>query len=118
MKFCPYYQKNSPIAQSWYLQSDYRIKYNWKTYLRYDEYFLNKDVKYGDRYIFLWQPTDMGYSKDITLGLRWDINPSIMLRGEYHHVKGTAWLTNADNPDRNETEEYWDIFALQISLRF
>lgn len=113
-----YYPDNSPTAESWYLQTAYRIKHNWQVYLRYDEYYLDTEDKYGDRYAIIGQPKDMGFSQNIAMGLRWDINPSIMVRGEYHHVKGTAWLTTADNPDRSMTSKYWDIFALQVSFRF
>jgi len=60
----------------------------------------------------------MGFTKDWMIGLRWDISPSLMIRGEYHTINGTSWLSSADNKDRHATEQYWDLFALQISYRF
>ncbi|MCU7799562.1 MAG: hypothetical protein KZQ70_05300 [gamma proteobacterium symbiont of Lucinoma myriamae] len=52
------------------------------------------------------------------LGVRWDVNSSVMVRAEYHNINGTSWLTSEDNPDRSKTKRYWDLFALQLSLRF
>jgi len=42
----------------------------------------------------------------------------MMIRAEYHNINGTGWLTKADNPDRQNTQRYWDLFALQFSVRF
>jgi len=51
-------------------------------------------------------------------GLRWDITESWMLRTEYHRIHGTAWLPQADNPDRGLTVQDWDLYGLQLSFRF
>ena len=116
--FGPLYPDVEPTSESWYLQGGYRVKPNWQVYVRYDESYLNKDDRAGKSNDLIGVPRHIGFSRDIMAGLRWDISPSIMLRAEYHNINGTAWLTSADNPDRTETERYWDLFALQLSLRF
>ena len=116
--FGPYYPDADPSSESWYLQAGYRLKPNWQIYARYDENYLNKDDRNGKQNDAIGAPRHIGFSKDAMLGVRWDINPSVMLRAEYHNINGTSWLTSADNPDRSETEQYWDLFALQLSLRF
>jgi hypothetical protein len=116
--FGPWYPDYSPVSESWYVQTDYRIKNNWKVYARYSVDYLDIDDKKGNRLTLAGLPAHMGFTKDTMIGLRWDINPSIMLQAEYHYMNGTSWLTTADNPDRSKTHQYWDIFALQISFRF
>ena len=116
--FGPFYSDNNPTSESWYIQGGYRFKPNWQVYARYDEHYLNKDDRSGKGNDAIGTPRHITFSKDIMLGIRWDINPSIMVRAEYHNLNGTSWLTSGDNPDRSETKRYWDMFALQLSLRF
>lgn len=108
----------SPISTNWYIQGAYRLAYNWQASLRYDVNYLNKDDKTGANYQQVGLPNHMGFTKDWMLALRWDINPSMMLRAEYHYLNGTSWITSADNPDRSVTQQYWDMVAVQFSYRF
>jgi len=116
--FGPYYPDYSPITTNYYLQATYRLSNKWQTTLRYDVNYLNKDDRSGSQFERVGLPSHMGYTKDWMLGLRWDMTPSIMVRGEYHYINGTSWISAADNPDRIQTEQYWDMFALQLSYRF
>lgn len=106
-------------SESWYIQGGYRIKPNWQVYARYDEHYLNKDDKSGKAMDAIDGAfRHMSFSKDTMLGVRWDVNSSVMVRAEYHNLNGTSLLTSADNPDRTKTKRYWDLFALQLSFRF
>ncbi len=116
--FGPLYPDYSPVSESWYVQADYRLKNKWKVYARYSEDYLDIDDKNGNRNASIGLPAHMVFAKDTMVGLRWDINPSIMLQAEYHSMNGTSWLTSADNPDRSKTRQHWDIFAFQASFRF
>lgn len=116
--FGPLYPNTDPKSESWYLQLSYRVMPDWQIYVRYDESYLDKDDRSGRGYDVIGAPRHMSFSKDTMFGIRWDINSSVMFRAEYHNMNGTAWLTSADNPDRDETERYWDMIALQLSLRF
>ncbi|MEO6564199.1 MAG: hypothetical protein ABIN99_14350, partial [Nitrosospira sp.] len=58
------------------------------------------------------------FAKDITVGLRWNVTPEFMLRAEYHHVNGTAWLSTLDNPNLRDLSQHWDLFTVLGSYRF
>jgi hypothetical protein len=116
--FGPLFPDVDSVSESWYLQAGYRIKYNWQIYARYDESYLDNDNKTGKDYDLIGAPRHIAFSKSAMLGVRWDINSTMMIRAEYHNIDGTSWLTSADNPDRNKTDRYWDLVALQFSIRF
>lgn len=107
-----------PVSENWYLQGTYRFTPKWQGIVRYDVNILDKDDRNGKNFEQFGLPAHLGFTKDWMFGLRWDITPTVMLRGEYHYIDGTSWLSSADNPDRQETERYWDLFALQLSFRF
>ncbi len=108
----------SPVTINWYVQGNYRWSHQWQTILRYDVNYLNNDDRKGSVFERNGLPAHIGFTKDWMIGLRWDISPSLMLRGEYHYINGTSWTSNADNPNRNKTKQYWDLLALQLSYRF
>ena len=106
------------VSESWYVQTAYRFNYNWQLLGRYGEHYLDQDDRSGSFFKQIGLPTHMGFTKDVTLSLRWDIKPWMMMRGEYHWINGTSWLTTADNPDRSITEKHHDLFALQVAFKF
>ncbi len=116
--FGPYFPDSSPVTTNAYIQGTYRLSHNWQTILRYDVNYLNKDDRSGSNFEKLGMPAHIGFTKDWMIGLRWDVNPRLMVRGEFHNINGTSWLSSADNPDRNQTKQYWNLFSLQISYRF
>ena len=106
-------------GESLYIQGIYRFNPAWEAVLRYDVLFTDRKDRDGSE----WRaktglPADSRFAKDLTVGLRWNIAPAIMLRGEYHRVNGTAWLSTLDNPDPAFTDQHWNLFAAQISYRF
>ena len=84
--------------------------------MRYDALFTDRSDRDGSNSSSAYSR----FAKDITVGLRWNVTPQFMLRAEYHHVNGTAWLSKLDNPDIKEhpLSQHWDLFAIQGSLRF
>lgn len=107
------------VGESYYLQGTYRFAPDWEAVLRYDVLYLDRDDRDGREFAAICPvPRHTRFAKDLTVGLRWNITPSWMLRGEYHYVDGTGWLSLRDNPDPNRTERYWSLFALQIAFRF
>ncbi|MBL1262824.1 hypothetical protein [Candidatus Methylomicrobium oryzae] len=106
-------------TESWYVEGSYRFLPNWQVTVRYDTIYANTDNRNGMGFERIGLPNHAAYAQDWTFGLRWDINRSWMVRGEYHRVHGTMWLPQADNPDRlHTTQEDWDLFGVQISFRF
>ncbi|MGR9044411.1 MAG: hypothetical protein ACU83N_03885 [Gammaproteobacteria bacterium] len=109
---------NDSVLQSWYLEGSYRFLPKWQVSVRYNELYLNKDDKNGMRNVQVGLPGHLGFAKDWMASLRWDVTSALMLRAEYHRINGTAWISTADNPDRNLTQQHWDLFGLQFSYRF
>lgn len=122
-------------GESFYFQGIYRFSPSWEGVLRYDMYFADRSDRDGSEFnamikkSYPWQiaahhPAHSRFAKDLTVGLRWNITPSVMLRTEYHYVNGTGWLSQLDNRDPGNTnlpaftDRYWNLFAAQISYRF
>ncbi|SDW34359.1 hypothetical protein [Nitrosomonas eutropha] len=109
----------SSTGDSFYLQGIYRFLPGWEAVLRYDLLFANRKDRNGKKFAAVsGHPAYSQYARDLTVGLRWNITPSIMLSTEYHRINGTAWLSPLDNPDITSTKKNWNLFAAQISYRF
>jgi len=102
-----------------YLQGTYRLFPGWEGLLRYDVSYTDSKSLSGNR---LSKATGVApynfFTKDAALGLRWDFNRNIMIRAEYHRIKGANWLTPEDNIPITNTRKNWDLFSLQASIRF
>ncbi len=113
--------RQSVTGESFYLQGVYRFYPGWEAVLRYDLLFTNRKDRSGKKFAastgYLY-PAHNQYARDLTVGLRWNITPAIMLSTEYHRINGTAWLSPLDNPDMTDTEKNWNLFAIQASYRF
>jgi hypothetical protein len=106
-------------GQSYYLQGTYRFAPEWEALLRWDVLYQDRDDKDGSRFeAITGQPRYTQFAKDLTVGVRWNIRPNIMLRAEYHKVNGTAWLPPQDNPDPSSTKQHWQMFMLLGAFRF
>jgi len=106
-------------GESIYLQGTYRFTPKWEAMLRYDLLFTDRTDRRGKEYAATTgRPAHFRFAKDLTVGLRWNVTPSIMLATEYHRVNGTAWLSNLDNPDIAHARQHWNLFSFQASFRF
>ncbi|QBQ55542.1 TonB-dependent receptor [Nitrosococcus wardiae] len=109
---------------SWYVQAAYRFLPKWEAVVRFDSLCVELGDCDGEEYAA--QSGRSGHQRfahrrfadDWMVGLRWDVTPSVMLRAEFHHIKGTAWITLEDNPDINALEEEWNMFSVLVSFRF
>lgn len=103
---------------SWYLQGSYRFSPRWEAVVRFDS--LCTDLGDCDGEDFAAKTTGAAHRRfadDWMVGLRWDVTSSIMLRAEFHHIRGTAWITVEDN-DLANLEENWNMFSVLVSFRF
>ncbi len=106
-------------GESYYLQGLYRPAPQWELMLRYDAMVVDRDDRDGKSYAATTgQPAFSRYARDWTVGARYDVNSSFMVRAEYHHVVGTSWLVGAENPVSSSLERRWDMFMLLGSFRF
>ena len=63
----------------------------------------------------VWRPAYDDFAKDLAAGVRWDVTPWFMLRGEYHYMKElVGFLLSRIRRD----VEVWSLFAISASLRF
>jgi len=116
---------NDFYGESFYFQGEYRFTPKFEGILRYDVLFTDRNDRDGKEYKAkadnhfgqFAPPAHSRFAKDITVGLRWNVTPQFMLRAEYHHVNGTAWLSTLDNVS-GSTHQHWDLFAIQGSYRF
>lgn len=110
---------SSPVLQSTYLQGTYKLAPKWEAMLRYDVLYLDRDDRDGKKAEAAFGvPGFMLFAKDWTVGLRYDVTPSFMVRAEYHRVDGTGWLSPLENPNPLALERRWDMFMLLGSFRF
>jgi len=118
-KMGPRFPDNESISESYYIQGDYQFHPHFRGTIRYDVSYNNIDDRDGERYATLTgNPDYAAYTKDFMFGLRWTPKNNWMIQAEYHKINGVSKLSYAENPDRSETEQYWDLFALQVSYRF
>lgn len=106
------------VSESWYIQGSYQLLEQLQASLRYDAFLANTADTSGKSAAAFGLPSHIAYANDWTFGLRYDINTSWMLRADYHRIHGTAWLSQADNPDRRLTVQDWDLYGLQLSFKF
>ena len=118
------------FGQSYYFQAAYRFAPKWELMARYDAMYPNtndmngKTAQYSAAMAGIYLPAFSQFAKTLTVGLRYDISPWMMIRAEYNYVNGTAWLPSEGSlgPDGNvdsfKTVQYWDMFGFLVSLRF
>jgi hypothetical protein len=116
---------DSFTGESYYIQGTYRLARNWEAILRYDVLYWNIEDRDGEGFAAMTGlPAHSRFAKDLTVGLRWDITPSLMLRAEYHNVNGTGWLSALENPGLHnrafmgDVSQHWDLFSILFSFRF
>jgi hypothetical protein len=110
------------IGESFYVQGAYRFTPDVEGFVRYDVLYSDRDDRNGQaqaaRSAALGQPVPAYdfFAKDLATGIRWDVTPWFMLRGEYHYIEGTGWISPLENA--GETSKYWSLFSVSASLRF
>ncbi len=104
-------------VQAYYLQATWRFKPRWQTYARYDVLYVSKSDRQGKKFeTDTGLPAHLVYSKDLTLGLRYDPDSAWSLAIEGHHVRGAASLARTDNPGTPHKD--WNLLLLQAAYRF
>jgi hypothetical protein len=117
----PFFPFKDQVMEGYYLQGAYRLRPNLEIMARYEEGFANRKDRDGRGFSDLTggiTPRSDFFSKILTAGLRWDINPNIMFRLEYQRHDGTYALSIRENPDPGDLVREWDVFAASISVRF
>jgi hypothetical protein len=119
--FGPFFPFEDQVMESYYLQGAYRLRHNLEIMARYEEGFADRDGRNGRYFSALTGgsvPRFDFFSKIRSVGLRWDVNPSVMFRLEFQRHDGTFSLSIRENPNPEDLVREWDVFAASISVRF
>lgn len=109
----------SNVIEGYYVQGSYQLTPSLQAVVRYDASFNNKSDRDGKKLsATTGLPSHMFFAKDWMLGLRYDVTPTFMVRGEWHRIDGTGWLSSLDNPNPREMERKWDMLMFMGSWRF
>ncbi len=116
--FGPLFPDDDIVGEAYYAQAIYRLDPHWEAVLRYDALYHDRDDRDGTEFkAETGLPANLQFANDWTVGLRYNITSSLMMRAEYHWVYGTGWVSIRDN-DPSMVDKQWDIFALLVSYRF
>ncbi|HUW29832.1 MAG TPA: hypothetical protein VMV97_14645 [Sulfuriferula sp.] len=106
-------------GSSYYVQGTYHLTPKWSALARYDVTYRDKNDKDGQAFSALTGvPTYSRFAKDLTAGLSYKLSNDWLLRGEFHHVDGTAWLPYSDNINPAATSRHWNMWLFQAAYRF
>jgi len=106
---------------SHYWQLGYRFSPVLKGYFRHDVAYLNKNDKSGEK-----QQLSTGgafiardaFAKDYTAGLSYQPSFEWSFGLEVHHINGTFWLPDLENPDVINQKQRWNMLLLHAAYRF
>ena len=116
----PYMPYGDLDGEGYYFQAAYRFRPDLEGLLRYEEGFTDRGSRDGqslsDRTGGYVPPFDF-YSHAWTAGLTWNPHAHVMLRAQYSRSTGTYSLSVREN-DPADLIKDWDLFALQIAVRF
>lgn len=117
--FGNFFQPKENDTELYYIQFDTRLSPELSTFVRYDVVYVDTEDRNGETFAArTGRPAFQRYAKDWTVGLGYQPNKDWLLRAEWHHVEGTAWLSVLDNPVTSDTEKHWNMLLLQASYRF
>jgi len=113
---------NDAKGQGGFIQGQYNLTPELQLLARYEHYYANKDDKQGRQLELNSQgavPNYFGYQYDTTIGLKYRLDSNLELQFEHHWIQGTARLTPVLIPEpRINKEEYWQLWALQLTYWF
>lgn len=116
----PYMPYSDFDGEGYYFQAAYRFRPDLEGLLRYEEGYTDRRSRNGQALSDQtggYVPAFDFYSRAWTAGLTWNLNAHVMLRAQYSHTSGTYTLSVREN-DPADLIEDWDLFALQIAVRF
>jgi hypothetical protein len=107
------------VADSGYLQGDYRINSRWSVLARADAYFRDRGDRDGRAFAAAHSGASAAsrYAYDLTAGLNWRPNARWGVWGEYHWIDGSATVQALDNTGRVPAD-HWSTLMLMAGLRF
>lgn len=107
------------VADSGYLQAEYRINRQWGALARIDGFFRNRHDRDGREFAAANPGADRHgqFSHDVTVGLNWRPDEHWGVWGEYHWINGTATLQGLENPPPVR-DHRWSMLMLMAGYKF
>jgi hypothetical protein len=107
------------IADTGYVQADYRIDSRWGAMARIDASFRNRSDRDGQAYAAANPGVDPAsrYGYDLTVGLHWRYGEHWGIWGEYHLIDGTDNVQALQNPGR-QLSDHWSMLMLMAGYKF
>lgn len=115
-----FFPSRKTSGEGYYLQGAYRLRPELELTLRYEEGFADRHDQDGTRTAASTGgllPPYAFFAKIWTLGVRWDIGRHVMLRADYQRHQGGYALSFREN-DASTLAPDWDLYALQVAVRF
>ncbi|WP_321326278.1 hypothetical protein [Thiomicrorhabdus sp.] len=106
-----------PVSEGFYLQAEWFATRKIHALARYEElYLVDKNKMAADPN----RPNNPyhSYSKGLTFGLKWLINPNLTLAGEVTSNEGNAWLPVFDGEENYTMKKYWNTYSMQLTYQF
>lgn len=112
--------QSTNVSDGGYVQYRYLLSEQLTLLLRYDVFFRDTDNRSGEI-------TDAGgiigqdfgaFAKDLTGGIKWQINERWIVQAEAHFVEGTGYISPWVDVIPTVEDKYWEMFALQASYSF
>jgi len=115
-------QRTKGAGDAAYLQYTRRWNPQWQSYARIDLDFSDMHDRDGrDFQQRTTTPRYQRFTRDYTIGGRWDIRRDLGLWAEYHYIDGVTEVPTLDNPNRQgaaRDERYWHLIAVMLGYRF
>ena len=104
------------VGESYYIQGIYRIDPRWEMVVRYDVFFGNVDDRDGSKFeAATGLPSHLQFAKDWTVGVRYNITPSLMATGRVpQYVRRDLVLVSAGQSRRVRAEQEMGHLRLAI----
>ena len=109
------YTKKDPNTEFKYFQASYAVNEQVELFSRYEHGYWDTYNKSGANLLGL--DPSFGYHKNWVNGVDWYINDSLLLKAEYHRIKGCASLHWTNN-DLTNLEDKWSMYMLQLVYHF
>lgn len=105
----------------YYWQLGYQFSPTLKGYFRKDTAYQDKNDKSGEKRqlstggAFIARDA---FAKDVTIGINYQPSFNWSFGIEVHHINGTFWLPDLENPDVINQDQRWNMLLVQAAYRF
>jgi len=97
-------------------QFTYFLTPSWQVFVRHEDAVFDRNHRNGSSMEPMF-PRWVGYRRDTSIGVRWDIDQHWMMAAEAHYLEGVVGIPVTDN-NFAETVPYWNMAIFEVGFRF